>query len=369
MGQPPEKIKICCNYGTLNDIASLSAKKAFIVTNMLMVLTGYAVRVKNLLEQTGVSCTLFDRVPSDLSMAVVKKGILSMEPGTDLVIALGSDSVIDAAKAILLFSHKALASLTKPLLAVIPTSAGAKSAVTGAFDATDDNNGIKIYLKDELMIPDMAILEAGFTKTAPSLIIATDGMELLAGLVETYAFKKTDSQTESYLEKAITYIFKYLIRSFKRGDDGEAREGMLLASCLGGMTGNDMKSGLASCLADALNHRFQICHGRALALVLPHVIKFNHCEAGARYNAISNLLGLPCPAQDAQSSRSLIYAHEWLCRHIEIPLRVRELGIDENRYFTAVEPMIRQIQSNLFISDNQRCPGKQELRMLLKQLY
>ncbi|MCG8567758.1 MAG: iron-containing alcohol dehydrogenase, partial [Desulfobacterales bacterium] len=239
------RTKICYGGNAIDALETLKARRAFIVTDPFMVKTGFVDRIKSHLDRADIEHCLFSDVEPDPSLETVTKGTLQMlEQGADLVIALGGGSAIDAAKAIMFFAHKARKGEKKPFLLAIPTTSGTGSEVTAISVVTDKKNEVKIPLLDELLIPDMAILDARFTRTVPPSVTAATGMDVLTHAIEAYTSRQANAFTSIYSEYAIKYVFKYLHRAYENGDDMEAREMMLLASCMAGMAFNNSGLGI-----------------------------------------------------------------------------------------------------------------------------
>ena len=62
MAQFYGKTKICYGRDALETLERLPAKQAFIVTDPMMVKTGFVDRVRSHLERGGITCRLFDQV-------------------------------------------------------------------------------------------------------------------------------------------------------------------------------------------------------------------------------------------------------------------------------------------------------------------
>jgi acetaldehyde dehydrogenase/alcohol dehydrogenase len=81
--------------------------------------------------------------------------------------------------------------------------------------------------------------------------------------------------TDGLAIKAIELIFKYLPRSYDNPNDDEAREKMHNASCIAGMAFSNAFLGINHSCAHKLGSVYHIPHGRAIAVLLPHVIRYN----------------------------------------------------------------------------------------------
>ncbi len=363
------KTKICYGEDALETLEHLPANHAFLVTDAFMVKVGFADRVKSHLDRNGISCTVFDAVESDPSLETVTNGAkLFLQNKADLIIALGGGSPIDAAKAIAFFAHKANEGKPKPLLVAIPTTSGTGAEVTGIAVVTDKINEIKIPLSDELLIPDMAILDARFTRSLPASVTGATGMDVLTHAIEAYTSRHANAFTSIYARYAIRYVFTYLLRAYRNGDDMEAREMMLLGSCMAGMAFNNSGLGLTHSIAHSLGGIFHVPHGLANAVVLPYIIRFNSFDVGIRYQEIAEMLGLPAATVE-EGTTSLIQAVKDLNEAMNIPNKIGSLKIDENVFNRSMDTIAKNVLVDICTEGNPRRPSHDDVLDLLKKAW
>lgn len=363
------KTKICYGPGALESLEQLQAKRAFLVTDPVMVKGGYIDRIKSHLDRAGIAHSVFDEVGPDPSLETATTGTLHfLRDQTDLVIALGGGSVIDAAKAILYFAHKTGTTAGKPMLVAIPTTSGTGSEVTSYSVITDKVNEVKIPLNDELLIPDVAILDARFTRTVPPFGTAATGMDVLTHAVEAYTCLLANAFTSLYAERAIRYVFRYLHRAYRCGDDMEAREMMLLASCMAGMAFNNSGLGITHSVAHSLGGLFHVPHGLANAVMLPAVIRFNSFHVGVKYREIAAMLGLPSATVE-EGTASLIEAVRQMNESMGIPNNIGALKIDERVFRQQLDVMAKNVLEDICTGGNPRRPSHDDIVRLLEQTW
>lgn len=369
MTQFAGKTKICYGKYALDTLEELRCTRAFVVTDPFMVKSGFVDQVTSHLERRDIPYTTFSDVEPDPSLEAVKKGAIAfLKSGADLLVALGGGSAIDSAKAMSYFAHKANPDTKRPILAAIPTTSGTGSEVTAISVVTDTHQGIKIPLNDEVLIPDIAILDARFTRTVPPAVTASTGMDVLTHAIEAYISREHNAFTEIFAIQAIRYVFAYLYTSYTDMENMEAREMMLLGSCMAGLAFNNSGLGITHSMAHALGGAFHIPHGKANALLLPHVLRFNSFDAGGRYRNLARVIGLPC-ANVEEGTQSLVGAVRNLNESMHIPARIRDLGVDEQAFRSSLDSMAAHALDDLCTRSNPRRPSHSDLRLLLEQAW
>jgi alcohol dehydrogenase class IV len=363
------KTKICYGGDALEILERLPAKQAFIVTDPFMVKAGFTDQVISHLDRGGIAHRVFDGIEPDPSLETVTTGAaLFLREQADLIIALGGGSVIDAAKAISFFACKARDGKIRPILAAIPTTSGTGSEVTAISVLTDKVKGVKIPLNDEMLIPDMAILDARFTRTLPAPVTAATGMDVLTHAIEAYTSRQANAFTSLYAEHAIRHVFQYLPRAYRHMDDMEAREALLLASCMAGMAFNNSGLGITHSIAHSLGGLFHVPHGLANAVMLPYVIRFNSFDVGVKYRDIAEMLSLAAASVET-GTVSLIEAVRGMNASLGIPDRIRALKVDEKAFREHLDSMAAHALEDICTGGNPRRPSRDDIRMILEQAW
>ncbi len=281
----------------LSDMPEIT--KALIVTDEIMVKLGYVKKIIYQLRKRNQYChsEIFSDVEPDPDIETVMRGVSAANQfKPDVIIALGGGSVIDAAKAILLFYEHPDISFegiklkfldirkrafrfprlgSKAKLVAIPTTSGTGSEVTSFSVITDKKKGIKYPLADYELTPDVAIVDPQFTESMPQSVIADTGFDVLTHAIEAYVSVYANDYTDGLALKAIELVINYLFDSYSSPQNKLAREKMHNASCIAGLAFSNSFLGINHSLAHKLGGEFHIPHGRANAILLPYVIDFN----------------------------------------------------------------------------------------------
>lgn len=381
--------------------------RAFIVTDPGMVSLGYVDKILYYLRKRTehVHCEIFSDVEPDPSIETVKRGAQMMDEfKPDVIIALGGGSAMDAAKGMWLFyehpdvdfnslrlrfldirkrAFKFPKMGNKAQLVAIPTTSGTGSEVTSFAVISDKKNNMKYPLADYELTPNIAIIDPQFVMSLPKSATADTGLDVLTHALEAYVSVMASDYTDGLAMKAIQLVFKYLTRAYKNGaEDAEAREKMHNASCMAGMAFTNAFLGLNHSIAHKIGGEYHVPHGRANAVLLPHVIKYNASTpskfvsfpkykkfiADEKYAEIAAFLGLPAKTTE-EGVQSLINAVIDLMKEVNEPLSFSECGIDEETYMRNVPDIANKAFEDQCTTANPKLPLVKEIEQIMIDAY
>ncbi|MBZ4645166.1 MAG: acetaldehyde dehydrogenase / alcohol dehydrogenase [Petroclostridium sp.] len=401
----PEKIYF--EYGSTQYLEKMpDISRAFIVTDPYMVKLGYVDKVLYYLRkrQQYVHCEIFSEVEPDPSVDTVMKGCDLMNKfQPDVIIALGGGSAMDAAKGMWLFYEHPETDFNslrlkfmdirkrvfkfpklgkKAKMVAIPTTSGTGSEVTSFAVITDKEKNVKYPLADYELTPDVAIIDPDFVMTVPPSVTADTGMDVLTHAIEAYVSVLASDFTDGLAIKAIQMVFEYLPKAYKNGNDRVAREKMHNASCIAGMAFTNAFLGINHSLAHKLGGEFHIPHGRANAILLPHVIEYNAQKpskfvsfpkyetfiADKKYAEIAKALGLPASTTE-EGVKSLIKAVKDLMKEINVPSTIAECKVDKKLFMAKVPELADKAFEDQCTTANPRMPLVKELEEIYIRAY
>lgn len=277
--------RIITGRGSLTTCAELAGSRVMIVTGSRSVAaSGALARLTDSLGERAVE--VYSGVTKNPTTADVLAGVRAMRAfAPDTVIAIGGGSPMDAAKVMTLFyDHPELTfeqaaagelpSVCKTKLIAIPTTSGTASEVTRAAVVTYEDKNLKIGLKTDAFIPDVAILDAELTLTMPPHVVAETGMDALTHAVEAYCNHKLDRFTAPLAEAAIGGILGNIVISYEQGAI-EAREIMHECQAIAGLAFTNVGLGMSHGIAHAVGGKFDLRHGLINAIVLPYALRYN----------------------------------------------------------------------------------------------
>lgn len=386
-----------------------NVERVMIVTDRMMVQLGYVEKLEyNLRKRRNpVMIEVFADVEPDPSVDTVLNGAEAMRKfKPDTIIALGGGSAMDAAKGMWLFYENPEADFEdlrlkfmdirkriykfpklgrQAKMVAIPTTSGTGSEVTSFAVITDKVNNVKYPLADYELTPDVAIIDPAFVMSVPAAVTADTGLDVLTHAIEAYVSIMATDYTDALAMKAIQMVFDYLPKSYKGSNTAEgkeAREKMHNASCMAGMAFANAFLGVNHSLAHKLGSEFHIPHGRANAILLPHVIEYNAAMptkfaafpryksfvADKKYAEIAKMLGLKANTTE-EGVKSLVEAVRNLMKEVNMPMSIQECGIEEKAYLDAIEKLALDAFDDQCTPANPRLPLVTELVDIYKTIY
>lgn len=380
--------------------------RAFIVTDEAMERLGYVDKILYYLRKRAryVHCEVFSEVEPDPSFDTIKRGVAAIENfKPDVIIALGGGSAIDAAKGMWLFYENPDADLEglklkfmdirkrtykfprlgrKCKMVAIPTTSGTGSEVTAFAVISDKVNNMKYPLTDYELTPDVAIVDPELVMSLPKKTTADTGIDVLTHAIEAYVSVMASDYTDGLAEKAIEIVFEYLPIAYEDGTNRLAREKMHNASTIAGMAFTNAFLGINHSIAHKIGAEFHIPHGKANAIILPYVIKYNgtvptkfvpwpkyeNYIADKRYAEISRKLGLPA-STPAEGVKSLVKAVQELNERVGEEKSLKEFGIDEEEFLAKVDMLADKAFGDQCTTVNPRVPLVSEIKQILIDAY
>jgi alcohol dehydrogenase len=238
-----------------------------------------------------------------------------------------------------------VAKATKPMLPLIavPTTAGTGSECQSFALIADVKTHAKMACGDPKAAPAISILDPTLTLTQPRHVTADTGIDALAHALETAVTTKRNEFSIVYSREAFKLIIANLPRVLNDPSDIEARGHMQLGAAFAGLAIESSMLGAAHSAANPLTAHFDVIHGRAVGLMLPHVIRFNRVDpASARaYEDLARAARLADNGHGATAAiESLLERVESLLNEAGIPRSSSECGATE---YMKVWRMMRKI--------------------------
>jgi alcohol dehydrogenase len=328
----------CGSLSQLADEADrFGSRKIMLVTDAGLVKAGIAGRVLDILE--GRAIEVFADVEPDPSIeTVVICADRVRSTKCELIIGLGGGSALDTAKCASVMATNPgevenYLGIDKVVLPgvpkiLIPTTAGTGSEVTNVAVLSLKAQHTKKGIVSRHLLADTAILDPELTLGLPPFVTAATGMDALTHAIEAYVSRFAQPLTDDFALKAIRMIGANLRTAVFHGQNIEAREAMLSASLYAGLAFGSAATGMVHGLAMPLGGQFNIAHGIANAVLLPHVMRWNLVAALPRYRDIALALGEAVGHLSMRgAAERAITAVEALSRDIGVPVHLDDLAV------------------------------------------
>src|SRR4051812_39420132 len=287
------------NLARIGDIAKAQGgSRVLLVSDSGVKDAGHVERAVRSLYKAGLPVKLFDGIEENPTTIHVGKGVIAARPfEPDLIIGLGGGSSMDCAKGINFLltnggrmqDYWGVNKATRPMLPLIaiPTTAGTGSEAQSAALITDPETHAKMACWDEKAAARVAILDPELTATQPRKVAAATGIDAISHAVETAGTTKRNEASRALSKEAWRLLSGAFARSLQDPGDAAAREAMLLGAHLAGAAIENSMLGAAHACANPLTARYNVVHGHAVGVMLPHVVRFNSSNGQRPYADLS----------------------------------------------------------------------------------
>ena len=324
----------------VNEIKNRHFKKALVTSTPDLFEFKVATKVTDLLDAAGIAYEIYDGIKPNPTIENVTAGVEACKAaGADVIVAVGGGSPIDTSKAIATIitnpefadvrSLEGLAPTKNPCLPIIAvtTTSGTAAEVTINYVITDVEKNRKFVCVDPHDIPIVAIVDPDMSASMPTGLCAATGMDALVHAVEGYITKGAWELTDMLHLKAIE-IIGHSLRSAVVGDYA-GREAMSLGQYIAGMGFSNVGLGIVHSMAHPLSAVYDIPHGKACAMLLTAVLKFNAPATGEKYREIARVMGVPhVDTMDESTYRqAAIDVIQKLADDVGIPKSLSEAGV------------------------------------------
>jgi alcohol dehydrogenase class IV len=302
-------------------------------------LAATASRIQSELAQAGASVSIDADLPSEPTIADFEAVTArAREAGANCILGLGGGSVLDLAKLVAAFIRGdqrveetfgiGLLHARACQLVCVPTTSGTGSEVSPNAILLDEAAKLKKAVISPHLLPDAVFVDPDLTLTVPAAVTAATGLDALAHCIEAYTNKFAHPLVDLYALEGIALCGRFLLRAVQRPGDRKAREGMSLASLYGGLCLGPVNTAAGHALAYPLGSEYHIAHGVSVALVQPHVFRFNAEAAPERHANVARTLGVPECSTALETARAGAVALERLTTNCGLDRDLGHYGVE-----------------------------------------
>ncbi|MFQ5675288.1 MAG: iron-containing alcohol dehydrogenase [bacterium] len=348
----------------------LSGKRVLLITDDGLRKTGHVDKALEALKGESIECAIFQEVEENPTTQHVEKGVQFARENSpiDVIIGLGGGSAMDCAKGInfiltnggKMADYWGVGKATKPMLPSIgiPTTAGTGSeAQSFALIAKEDSHQ-KMACGDKKASFRVVILDPTLLASVPRKVAAVTGLDAISHAIESYVSTKRNPLSQMYSREAWRLLSANYEKSLDNPDDLQALGNMQLGAHWAGAAIENSMLGAAHACANPLTANFDITHGIAVGLMLPHIIRFNSRTVNGDYKDLAEIAGL----QAGSGAVSLAKQITRLTEKNDLPVKLAECNINES----ALEGLAREAAQQWTGKFNPRPVGEAELLELYK---
>ncbi|WP_156320861.1 iron-containing alcohol dehydrogenase [Bacillus sp. JCM 19041] len=354
--------------------------RALIISDAIMNEIGNVTRAEEILEQSSIQSFVFLGVESEPKDTYVYAALELLETyQCDHIISLGGGSCIDTAKAVAVLATnggsisnymngQTIAKMKALPLIAIPTTGGTGSEVTDATVITNSTNAVKMMIKQQAFMPQVAIVDPVLTVSSPPSITAATGLDALTHALEAYISRKAHPFTDTCALDAIKRIYDNIEVAYQNGENIQARQEMIYGSMLAGIAFSNSSVCLVHGMSRPIGALFHVPHGVSNAMLLPIVLEYTKENCVERLASIARVL---MPERQGESDHTLsdvlVKNIVSLCARLNIPT-LSDWGLEKDVFSGHLEKMASDALESGSPQNNPRIPTKAEVIKLYEDL-
>ena len=377
------RTRILFGLNTIDRLGELarefSSRRALVVTDKGIINAGHVDRACQSLTAAGIESVVFSEVRENPTTRDVDSCLeVARDSQIDLIIGLGGGSSMDTAKGcnFLLTNggrmqdYWGVGKATREMLPLIavPTTAGTGSECQSFALIADEATHAKMACGDPKAAPRIAILDPMITVSQPRGIAACTGIDAVSHAVETAVTRKRNELSQLYSREAFRLTMRHLPCVLQDPENIDARAGMLLGAAFAGTAIENSMLGAAHSAANPLTAHFNIVHGQAVGMMLPHVVRFNAelPEMRMLYRDLAISGGLVHPdASGPDAVEALATRLEELLALADMPISLADCGVDE----ASIPTLAAEAASQWTAQFNPRVPAAREFESLYHSAF
>lgn len=351
-------------FSRLGTEAAKIGKKAFIVTGKSSTKkSGVLDRAIGLLNTANVSSMVFNEIePNPRSTTVNRAAKILTDNGCDFVIGIGGGSPMDASKAIAVVASaggsiwdyiysgpdKKMREVTSVLPVVaVPTLAATGSEANGGSVISNWETNEKAPLIHPLMYPVFSIVDPELTASVSPDYTGDGGIDIISHVMESY-FSSTayTPLQDRFSEGVIRTVMDHLGRAMTNGNDIDARSHLSWASslALSGIVNAGRVGGFPlHSMEHSISGHYDISHGRGLAILMPHLMRYTSEVAPAKYVQFAKnifFVETDSISQEAAVNAAISKFTQWM-KKTNVYHTLSDAGIGSEKFEVMADDIIR----------------------------
>ena len=323
----------------LGDLArELSFTRTLVVADRGIVAAGHVDRAADSLNAAGIASCFFHDFDANPDTRMVEAGrAQAATSAIDSIVAIGGGSSLDCAKGInfvltnggTMRDYQGFGKASRPMLPSIgiPTTAGTGSEAQAYALISDAETHAKLACGDPKAAFRVAILDPALTLSQPQRVTAIAGFDAISHAVESYVTTHRTPISDLFARDGWRLLDGHFERVMADPGDLVARGAMLVGAHEAGIAIDQSMLGATHACANPITAHHGTTHGIAIAVMLPHVVRWNSDHVGNRYAFLLRAAGRNGPAIARNAAECLAERLEALRRAGGLPSTLRDLGV------------------------------------------
>jgi alcohol dehydrogenase len=365
--------------GRIRELGSLACElggsRALLVTDRGLEAAGHPQKGMDSLSSAGLAVTLFDDVHENPTTDDVERGLaVARRADINLIVGLGGGSSMDCAKGINFLltnggrmeNYWGTGKAAKPMLPMIavPTTAGTGSEAQSYALIANAQTHMKMACGDPKAACRIALLDPELTVSMPESVTAATGIDAVSHAVESYVSTRRNPVSQLFSRQSWQLLAGGFPAVLRDPADLEARSKMLLGAHLAGAAIENSMLGATHALANPLSANFNVTHGIAIGVMLPHVVRFNAAAVGRSYGELAADVHL-CRRGNPRAADLLADHLVELARSAGLPTTLEECRVESS----AIPVMAAEAAQQWTGKFNPRPAGEPEYRELYERAF
>lgn len=354
---------------------NLGVSRVLVVTDPGVIAAGWTQDVTASLEENQVDYHLFSGVsPNPRSQQVADGAEVYREGHCNGIVAVGGGSPIDCAKGIGIVGSaggdivefEGVDQVTAPIppLICIPTTGGTSADVSQFAIITNTSERVKFAIISKAVVPDVALIDPETLMTMSPRLTAATAIDALVHGIEAYVSSAHSPLTDVHALEAMRLITENILGMMKEPDNLELRTRIMLGSLEAGLAFSNASLGATHAMAHSLGGLLDLPHGECNAMLLNHVIAFNHPAAEDRYEAVAQAMGLDLAGMPTRQQGELIFREvERLRSSVGICETLGDVGVSR----TEVRDLAKNAIKDPCVITNPRRPNQRDIEVIYEE--
>jgi alcohol dehydrogenase len=336
------RTRLVFGEGSLARVGELARELGFtrtlLVADRGVTAAGYVERAATSLAGAGIVPSFFHDFDANPDTHMVEAGRAhGAACAIDSLVAIGGGSSLDCAKGInfvltnggTMRDYWGFGKAARPMLPSIgvPTTAGTGSEAQSYAIISDPETHAKMACGDPKAAFRVVVLDPSLTVSQPRAVTAIAGYDAISHAVESYVTSRRSQISDLFAHDAWRLLDTHYEQVLAEPADLTARGAMLLGAHEAGIAIEQSMLGATHACANPLTARYGTTHGLAIAVMLPHVVRWNAALVSRRYGELLRATGRNGPGEPGERLAARLEA---LARAGGLPATLRDLGVDHS---------------------------------------